>query len=235
MAWKFMGKRWVFLFGAVLLVPSSHAMAASVSYAEGDGTSTTATGSLLAASVSTESTATGPVLFSAGGPVTLTGGSTTNVAPQTGAAGDGRPDVIYDPSTGDIKIVADGRNLINTFSFFENVGQPGIFTGSAPNFPGTSAAVTSDFDDEITRSGFTPPFDSTTVWDLGNVAQTGLTDSFLKQALNLNGNTQAGSNQPGPFNYDLIVTGVPEPTSIGLLGLGAIGLLARRRRIAKRA
>jgi len=231
MAWKFMGKRWVFLFGAVFLASSSHAMAASVSYADGDGTSTTATGSLLAASVSSESAATStePVLFSAGGSASLTGGSTPNVVTRPpGVAGDGVPDVIYDPATGDIQIRADGKDLINSFSFISNSSK---FTGTAPNFPGTTAAITSDFDDEITRSGFSPPFTATTLWNLGNVAATGLDFNFLKSDLTIVGNSQGGSQ----FNYDLVVTGVPEPTSIGLLGLGAIGLLARRRRIAKRA
>ena len=237
MAWMCVDKRWMALVGIVVLGSSSHLMAANVDYAASNDSSTTATGSLLAVAVDSTVTTSGSSAStlngSAGGPASLTGGSTTNVAPAQGLPGDGKPDVIYDPLTGDIKISADGRNLVNTFSFLSSHA---IFTGSAPNFPGTSAASTQDFDDEITRSGFSPPFDATTVWDLGNVAQTGKDFNFLASDLQLAGNTQPGSNQPGFFNYDLIVAGsVPEPASIGLLGLGAVGLLARRRRVARKA
>jgi len=227
MAWKCADNRWLAVVGVMVLGSSSRLMAANVDYAGPDGSSTSATGSLLAVSVSDAGAPATSLLdvFAGGASASLTGGSTPNaVVRQTpGVVGDGRPDVIYDPSTGDIQINADGVDKINSFSFISNSSK---FTGATPNFPGTSAAITSDFDDEITRSGFTPPFTATTLWDLGNVAATGLDFNFLKSDLTIVGNVQGGSS----FNYDLIVSGVPEPTSIGLLGIGAVGLLVRRRR-----
>ena len=211
-------KRSVSAVGAavVAMVVSSQAMAASVDYSGSDST-TTATGSLLAASVDASSPAAVLSLSGLTSPVSLTGGSTTNVA-TAGQAGDNNPDIIYDPATGDIKISPDGVNGINSI-VLQSVA--GIFTGSPPTFPGSSF-FTTDSDKEVSQTFFQPAM-TNAPFDMGNIAQTGLSQSFLLGDLTMTGGSTGASN----FQFTLIT---PEPASIGLLGIGAVGLLIRRRR-----
>ena len=62
-------------------------------------------------------------------------------------------------------------------------------------------------------------------YDLGNVLPLGLTESDVMSDLTLNWQVQSGGVilKAG----DVVV---PEPTTLGLIGIGAIGLLARRRK-----
>ncbi|HTK78375.1 MAG TPA: PEP-CTERM sorting domain-containing protein [Gemmataceae bacterium] len=213
---------WVALFSAMAFGMSSSAKAVSVDYSAGSDGSTSATGSLFAAESASSSGSTGASVTSAagGGSASLTGGSTPAVA-TVGTAGDGRPDVIYDPATGDLQIRADGVNGINSLAFFSDAGK---FNGTTPTFPGTSAQATSNDAFSIVRSAFSPTLGPTDVFDLGNVYTAGTPVQTALNDLELDGNKTGGP----AFFYDLVQA--PEPGSFGLLGLGAIGLLARRRR-----
>ncbi|HTK78376.1 MAG TPA: PEP-CTERM sorting domain-containing protein, partial [Gemmataceae bacterium] len=95
-------------------------------------------------------------------------------------------------------------------------------------FPGTSAQATSNDAFSIVRSAFSPTLGPTDVFDLGNVYTAGTAFQTALNDLELDGNKTGGP----AFFYDFIdgSSATPEPASIGLLGIGAFGLLARRRR-----
>ena len=64
-------------------------------------------------------------------------------------------------------------------------------------------------------------------YDLGTILPLNLTLNDLLNDLTL----QFGTN--GSFTLksaEVLVSGVPEPTMVGLIGLSAVGLLARRRK-----
>ena len=61
-------------------------------------------------------------------------------------------------------------------------------------------------------------------WDFGNVAQTGLSEEFVRNDLTVVGSLNAGDDL-GPV--DLIY--IPEPSSLLLALLGIVGLLHWRR------
>ncbi len=155
-------------------------------------------------------------------------------------SGNNNPDFIYDYMTGEVKIAADGVK-INSFQ----VEMPE--TSTTPFIPANvdwsdleavqdgwpsdtvGEAVTNP---EITQfvlgwsvsSGFEIPTDA--VLSLGNILPTGLEETDLSglfTAENIWSNRDSGGGQ-----LDLAV--VPEPATMGLLGLGALGVLRRRRR-----
>ena len=89
--------------------------------------------------------------------------------------------------------------------------------------PGTTYFQT-DTDLEISQNFFMPAM-GLAPHCLGNVARSGQDEGFLLGDLELLGGI---AGQPN-FEFDLVW--VPEPATLGVLVLGAVGVLLRRRRV----
>ncbi len=143
----------------------------------------------------------------------------------------------YDPATGDVKVNYNGftgfagKQTFNTttraLSLIDILSTGGAFAldstklTPAANAALSSPTITGNTEINLTAvNGYLP--DGT---DLGKILAPGLDPVQLASALTLT------------FNYtgSRVLTGgvagliVPEPTTLSLLGLGALGLLARRR------
>jgi hypothetical protein len=160
---------------------------------------------------------------------TLTGGSPVVSATTTsGGSGNNKFDYVYDPNTGDVKISYDGDpniNANNTLQHMKLASAAGRFivanvnnSGVAPSFSSESASLL----DMVQNDNTKPILNG---YDIGNILPQGLTLDQLLTDLTL---------QFGVLNQFSLksaeVTGVPEPTTLGLIGVGAVGLLARRRK-----
>jgi autotransporter-associated beta strand protein len=146
-----------------------------------------------------------------------------------GTPGDGKPDFEYNPQTGDLKFRTDGGNFTTTggsASFVSSLtisSASGILMGggaSAAFAGGTGATLTSTLlSSALTNSpGFSDGFDIGLVLAPGLSAAT-LTADLTVKYQSLNG----GSLKTADIT-------VPEPTTLAFVGLGAAGLMARRRR-----
>ena len=80
-----------------------------------------------------------------------------------------------------------------------------------------------DADNNIFKATFGSSFGSVS---FGNVAQAGLSEEFMLSDL-----TVVGSLQGGGALGDVDLIYVPEPSSIALLVLGSLAIVARRRRV----
>ena len=172
---------------------------------------------------------------------TLTGrGAAATAAPSIssiGTTGDGAPDFVYNSSTGDVTLILDG--LIPT----DNDGNPtfvgavqlnsvnGLFittpsgTVHSAGWTGktiSSVKITGALTDD---PGFANGVD-TFSYDLGNILPTNMSISTLTSDFTVKYQLVNGGHL---ITSDIVVT--PEPTSLALVGLGAVGLLGRRRKI----
>ena len=151
----------------------------------------------------------------------------------------------YDPATGDVKMNYHGftgfagKQTFNTtnraLSLIDILStNPAAFPLDSTKL--TPAALTALGSETISGNsetnltavnGYLP--DGT---DLGKILAPGLDPAQLAGALTLTFN-YTGSRVLTGGVAGLIAAGVPEPTTLSLLGLGAMGLLSRRRRAAK--
>ena len=144
-----------------------------------------------------------------------------------GAIGDGKMDYVYDPATGDLKVLYDGDTRIDASHPLQRLklmSALGKFITNRLNTSGFATATnTNTLLDCGQTSGAIPDG-----YDLGMVLPTDLTVVDLTQDLTLNWQVQSGGVvlKAG----DIVPLGIPEPTTLGLIGVGAMGLLARRRK-----
>jgi hypothetical protein len=168
------------------------------------------------AAASAKSAAVAPTLTGAGGAATTT----------VGALGDGVLDFVYDPQTGDLKVHFDGDDRItaaNPLQVIRFKSAGGHFLPGNFNASGFSNVTTdnSTLNGTILGAGSLPDN-----YDLGNVLSAGLQATDLISDLTLQWNVSGGGLSLK--NGDVVA--VPEPATFGLIGLGTVWLLARRRR-----
>jgi hypothetical protein len=157
-------------------------------------------------------------------------------------------EALYDPANGNISIRPfdsdTGNPWVGTaeFAVFDFNSTSGVFTGDPANFtPAPTFPPVEDIDTRISSILLQAPYMSATYnapYNLGNVAQTGLTQSFINTDLTSGSN---GSGVGGAFTYNYAgggankvgtVSAVPEPSTLMTLAIGGItglGYTARRR------
>jgi PEP-CTERM motif len=152
--------------------------------------------------------------------------SGSNAATSEGVKNDGILDFVYDPATGDMKVRYDGdsritaANPLQVIRFKSASGQflPAAFQGGG--FSNTTAD-SSTINGTILGAGSLPDG-----YDLGQILAAHMDIAALLPDLTLQWNVSGGGLTLK--NGDIIA--VPEPATLGLIGIGALGLLARRQR-----
>jgi hypothetical protein len=156
-------------------------------------------------------------------------------------------EALYDPATGNISIRPidgdTGNPWVGTaeFALFSFNSTSGVFTGDPANFtPAPLFPPAVDTDTRIETGLFATPYMTATYdtpYDVGNVAQTGLTQTFIDTDFTSGG---SGTGTLGAFTYNYVVGGsnkvgtitvvgaIPEP-SIILLALSGLAVLYTRR------
>jgi hypothetical protein len=138
-----------------------------------------------------------------------------------GQRNDNQTSVVYDAGTGEIAIDAPAGAELTSINIDSTAG---VFTGDAAENLGGS--FDNDADNNIFKATFGTSFGSLT---FGNVTQPGLSEDFLLADLSVIGSL-AGGGDLG--NVDLIY--VPEPSSVALLALGILGIVAVHRSVSSR-
>ena len=162
-------------------------------------------------------------------------------------------EALYDPANGNISIRPfdsdTGNPWVGTaeFAVFDFNSTSGVFTGDPANFnPAPVFPPANDTDTRISTALLAAPYMTATYaapYNVGNVAQTGLTQSFINTDFT-SGSSGAGTLGAFTYNYDGggtnkigTVTAVPEPSTIMTLAIGGIASLGytARRHLRKKA
>ena len=157
------------------------------------------------------------------------------MVPTALGADDGDADLLYDPATGNVFIDADGATILSfglesNGAFLTNFDQDQLnddtfnadgLEDNTTNVIGWVSALATG-NQGYTGANHDPAF-------IGNILQAGLdlqqVESILSEA------TWAGpQGAGGDFEIGLTAAAIPEPGSFIVLGLGALAILAQRRR-----
>lgn len=163
-------------------------------------------------------------------------------------------EALYDPANGNISIRPFDGDTGNPwagtaeFAVFDFNSTSGVFTGDPANFnPAPVFPPANDTDTRISTALLAGPYMTATYaapYDLGNVAQTGLTQGFIDTDFT---SGSSGTGTLGAFTYNYAgggankigtvtaVSAVPEPSPIMMLAIGGIASLTARRRLRKKA